>query len=75
MVRYQNSGVAVYWLRFSNASGWVAETFIFHAKMWSRTGCHSTGRFVARKDSSFETAFALGLLMDELISSSAVGLL
>ncbi len=31
LVRYQNSGVTVYWVRFSNACGVVAETFVFQA--------------------------------------------
>jgi hypothetical protein len=30
LVRYQNSGVSSYWLRFSNAVGVVADMFDFH---------------------------------------------
>ncbi len=43
--------------------------------MWSRSGCHITGRFVAKNASSFVTACGLGLVMEALISESAVGLL
>ena len=75
LVRYQNSGVAVYWVRFSNACGSVAETFVFQAKMWSRTGCHRNGTCVVKNDASFVTALGFGLEMEALISESAVGLL
>ncbi len=33
LFRYQNSGVAVYWVRFSNAVGSVAEMVDFHAQV------------------------------------------
>ena len=64
-----------YWVRFSNACGVVAEMFVFQTYTWSRNGCHSTGTCVSRNDSSFMTAAGLVLLMEALISESAVGLL